>query len=488
MNGPTCNFADCSTLPAAEIANAVAFKRKQWSEVSMAGHEKFNFKDILELDAKIREVGADITHSDDIPVLSTPIVINGRECANRFAILPMEGCDSAPDGSPSDLVRRRYERFFLGGAALVWWEANAVVEEGKANELQMMITDRNVSSFASFMADMKEKSQRKNGYSPVSILQLTHSGRYSRPHGHKAAPIIPQHDPILDPRVGLDGDEDVVSDEYLASLPEKYAHSAVLAREAGFDGVDVKACHRYLLSELLASHTRGGIYGGSFENRTRLIREIIRAIRKAVGDDFIIASRFNVFDAHPYPYGFGVDKGDMWKFDPSEPVALVRMMIDEGVSLLSNSAGNPYYIYPQVTRPFDLSSMGIPTPDEHPLESISRLFDFTECIQRAAGDVPVIGNGYTWLRDFIPYIAASNIERGRCSMVGLGRCAIAYPDAPKDVISGKGMDRGKCCITCSKCTQIMRDHGTTGCVVRDSGIYAPLYRRFRAEAEERENG
>lgn len=454
----------------------------------MSGHEKFSFSTLEEIKKKAIALGTDIRFSDDLGILSAPLKVHGKIVANRFAILPMEGCDSERDGSPSALVARRYERFFLGGAGLVWWEANAVTEEGRANELQMMLTDDNLVRFRSLLAGLKKKANDKNGYVPVSVLQLTHSGRYSRPLGHKAQPIIPQHDPILDPRVGLKGDENVCTDEYLESLVPKYAHSAVLAREAGFDGVDVKACHRYLLSELLASHTREGKYGGSFDNRIRLILEIIRAIKKAVGDDFIIASRFNVFDAHPYPYGFGEDKEDMWRFDPTEPMEFVKRIIEEGVSLLSNSAGNPYYIYPQVTRPFDQSSMGIPTPSEHPLESISRLFSFTAEIQKAAGNIPVIGNGYTWLREFLPYAAAANIEDGRCSMVGLGREAIAYPDAPHDVLINGAMNKSKCCITCSKCTQIMRDHGTTGCVVRDSKIYAPLYKKFREEAEERENG
>lgn len=454
----------------------------------MSGHEKFCFKSSDDLLRKISDLGVGIPFSGDTSILSSPLLINGKKCQNRFAILPMEGCDSNLDGSPSDLVRRRYARFFEGGASLVWWEANAVVPEGRANEHQMMITDNNAESFASLLSDVGQKALEKNGYKPVSILQLTHSGRYSRPKGHAAAPIVPQHDPILDPRVGLKGDEEVVSDEYLESLVERYVHSALLAKQAGFDGVDVKACHRYLLSELLASHTRSGRYGGSFENRTRLILDIIRAIRKEVGSDFIVACRFNVFDAHPYPYGFGEDVNDFWKFDPSEPMAFVKAVVAEGVSLLSNSAGNPYYIYPQVTRPFDTSSMGIPTPDEHPLESIARLFSFTEKVQQAAGDVPVIGNGYTWLRQFIPQVAAANITLSRCSMVGLGREAIAYPDCVRDILVSGGMDSRKCCITCSKCTQIMRDHGMTGCVVRDADVYAPLYRQARKEAEERENG
>ena len=166
---------------------------------------------------------------------------------------------------------------------------------------------------------------------------------------------------------------------------------------------------------------------------------------------------------------------------------LVKDMVKAGVGLLSNSGGNPYYIYPQVTRPFDKSSYGIPTPEEHPLESIRRLFYLTSVVQEAAGDVPVVGNGYSWLRNFLPYAAAANINDGRCRFVGLGRESFAYPDAPADVLEKGAMDPGKCCITCSLCTQIMRDHGTTGCVIRNNKVYMPIYKKFNAEAVEREH-
>jgi 2,4-dienoyl-CoA reductase-like NADH-dependent reductase (Old Yellow Enzyme family) len=297
--------------------------------------------------------------------------------------------------------------------------------------------------------------------------------------------IIPQHDPILGARGGIDETYPLVTDAYLESLIPRYVEAAKLAREAGFDGVDVKACHRYLLSELLASYNREGRYGGSFENRIRLLFEIIAAIKAELDDDFIIACRFNVFDAHPYPYGFGCDKDDMWKYNPAEPLTLVRRLCEAGVELLSNSAGNPYYIYPQVTRPFDTSSSGVPVPDEHPLESIARLFMFTRGVQQAAGDIPVVGNGYTWLRQFIPYAGAANLADKSCGFVGIGRGAFAYPDTPRDVLGGKGMQPDKCCIACSKCTQIMRDHGSTGCVIRDSEIYAPLFKKYREEAAAR---
>ncbi len=455
----------------------------------MAAHEKFHYKSLEEIEAEARALHTDLKFTTDLSPLAKSVKVGARTAPNSFAVLPMEGCDSNPDGSPTELVTRRYTRFAAGGSGLLWWEACAVVNEGRANELSMMITRDNVGSFAQLVKTTLQAAADTNGsgHRPLNILQLTHSGRYSRPVGHAAAPIVPQHDPILDPRVGLAPDAPVVTDAYLDDLIGKYVQSALLAQEAGFDGVDLKACHRYLVSELLASHTREGKYGGSFENRTRFLREVLKAVRAAVDKDFIVACRFNVFDAHPYPYGFGCDHEDMWKFDPTEPMALVKMLCENGINLLSNSAGNPYYIYPQVTRPFDLSSMGIPTPEEHPLESCARLFDFTRQIQAAAGSVPVVGNGYSWLRQFAPNVGAANLADGSCSFVGLGRSSFAYPDGPRDVLTKGAMDPAKCCITCSKCTQIMRDHGRTGCVVRDAKVYAPLYKEARADAERRES-
>ena len=444
----------------------------------MAEFEKFNFKSLEQFKEKILELGIDMDVSGNWDALGKKVNINGFMAPNSMAVLPMEGCDGLPDGSPSDLTCRRYKRFSEGGAGLIWFEACAVTIEGRANPLQIYIQEGNKDKFRQLVAMCRECAQKTNGYQPVTILQLTHSGRYSRPFDN-GAPMVAQHDPLLDPLVGITGNYPVVTDTYLEALQEKYVQAALLAKEAGFDGVDIKACHRYLVSELLASHTREGKFGGSFENRTRFLLEVIRKIRKATGEKFIIASRFNVFDSHPYPYGWGVNHENEWIPDLEEPLELVRLMVQNGVNLLSNSAGNPYYRFPQVTRPFDLPVIGGEVPTEHPLESVSRLIHFTEEIQKAAGEVPVIGNGYSWLREYIPYVGAANLQKGRCTMVGLGRQGFAYPDAPRDILINGGMKPEKCCITCSKCTQIMRDHGKTGCVIRDSEVYALLYQEAR---------
>lgn len=452
----------------------------------MAKHEPFRFESVEQLEKKIEELGVKISLHHDLSPLGRAVKVGNYTAPNALAILPMEGCDSNGDGSPSALVERRYLRLAEGGAGLIWWEACAVVPEGRANPLQMMLTKENAHQFSALVEKVNKRAENANGHRPVQLLQLTHSGRYSRPEGHRPMPLIPQHDPILDPCVGIDATGPVVSDGYLESLVERYVATAKLAKEVGFQGVDIKACHRYLISELLASHQREGKYGGSFENRTRLLLEIITEIRRALGPDMLIASRFNVFDAHPYPYGFGEDTTDFLRQDTTEPLALVKLLTESGVGLLSNSAGNPYYIYPQVTRPFDQSSMGIPVPGEHPLESVARLFLFTRQVQQAAGSVPVVGNGYTWLRQFLPYAGAANLLDGSCGFVGIGRQAFAYPNTPRDILLEGKMNPQQCCVACSKCTQIMRDHGCTGCVVRDAAVYAPLYKQARQQADQRE--
>jgi 2,4-dienoyl-CoA reductase (NADPH2) len=295
----------------------------------LGSFEKFNFDSYEAIEHKIRELGVGIKLSSDLSPISRPVKIGSKIAPNSMAILPMEGCDSNPDGSPSDLVTRRYNRFNSGGAGLIWYEACAVVHKGKANPLHMYLNRANAGAFAALIKENCAETAKSYGsdHNPVRIIQLTHAGRYARPD-HAPEPIIAYHDPLLDLRSGIDKNYPLVTDEFLDELQEDFVQSAILARDAGFDGVDIKACHRYLVSELLASHTRAGKYGGSFENRTRFLVETIRNIRKAVGDDFIIASRFNAFDAHPYPYGFGADKDDDTKPDMAEPLALTKLLVE----------------------------------------------------------------------------------------------------------------------------------------------------------------
>ena len=182
----------------------------------MSVHEKFGFRNLDEIRGKTSSLGLDIRFDEDISVLASPVRVGHLTSPNRFAVLPMEGCDSETDGSPSKLVYDRYLKYADGGYGLIWFEANAVVPEGRANELQMMLTASNVGRFRDLVSKVDELSMKKHGFRPVNILQLTHSGRYSRPEGHLARPLVPQHDPYLDK-----GNEVIVSDEYLDSLVQR---------------------------------------------------------------------------------------------------------------------------------------------------------------------------------------------------------------------------------------------------------------------------
>lgn len=451
----------------------------------MAKFEKFNYPTYNNLERRIQELGVDIGLTQDLSPLHKQIRVGNHYTPNAIAILPMEGCDSNPDGSPNEFVLRRYTRLARGGAGLIWVEACAVVPWGKANPLQMSINKGNVGAFADMIKLIHREAADSMGanHRPVVILQLTHSGRYSKPQG-VPKPIIGHHDPYLDARVGVLPEQKPITDEQLQALQDDYVTSALLAKEAGFDGVDIKSCHRYLVSELLSGFTReNSIYGGSFENRTRFLLETVSKVKRAMGDNFILACRLNVYDAHPYPYGWGVSKENFEQDDISEPIMLVKLLSKAGVNLLSNSGGNPYYLNPQVTRPLDNTLVDLPLPEEHPLESTARLFRFTRTIQNEERSIVVIGNGYSWLRRYSCYAGAYNIQNGFAGMMGYGRMAFAYPDAAKDILTKGHLIPEKECIACSKCTQIMRDSGLrTGCVIRDGERYLPIYIAGRAEA------
>ena len=444
-------------------------------------HEPFHFRSLQQLRDRIADLNLELKASDDLSPLFEPAVVEGLRLANRLVVLPMEGCDARPDGSPAELTFRRYRRFAAGGAGLLWFEATAVVEEGRANPRQLWLHPGSAAAFASLVENSHRAAREALGEShrPFLVLQLTHSGRYSRP-GRNPAPIIAHHSPYLDPLQQLPPDYPLISDQELEQLEDRYVEAAALAQRAGFDAVDIKACHRYLISELHASFTRNGRYGGTFENRSRFLRNVVAKIRESV-PGLPVTSRMNVYDAMSYPYGFGVDREDPSKPDLEEPVALVRSLRSMGASLVNITIGNPYY-NPHVNRPFDLPTTGGAIPRESPLVGVARFVDIVRRIQRKFPDMLVVGGGYSWLRQFFPNVAAAGVRDGWVSLVGLGRMAFAYPDFARDLARGRQLDPERVCVACSACTQIMRDGGRSGCVPRDAEIYEPIYRAGRAEA------
>ncbi|MBQ4509810.1 MAG: flavin oxidoreductase/NADH oxidase [Clostridia bacterium] len=411
-------------------------------------------------------------YSEDISCLAKEIKVGSKTAHNRIVYQAMEGCDGTYDGAPDELTKRRYLRFARGGAGIIWFEATAVKGEGRANPRQMYLTDKTRDDFARIVNDIKEECVKANGFEPLVIVQLTHSGRYSKPEG-VPAPLIAYNNPIFEKDNPIDKSR-IVTDDYLDSLKEALVWGAGEAKKLGFDGADIKSCHRYLLSELLSAYNREGRYGGSFENRTRLLSEAVKDAKILTGNDFIITSRLNIYDGFEYPYGFGVDEGCGITPNLTEAKMLAKKLEANGIDLLDFTMGNPYF-NPHVNRPY--SKGGYEAP-EHPMYGVHRMLEGISEVKKEIG-VPVISSGISFLGSASANVCAGYINEGKFDFAGYGRETLAYPDCANAITSGNNLDPKKLCICCSKCTEIMRKPGgTPGCVIRDGEVYMPLYKQL----------
>lgn len=409
-----------------------------------------------------------IPYSESLDVLANELVLGGRVIPNRICYQPMEGCDGTREGAPGELTVRRYLRFAKGGAGLIWFEATAIVPEGRANPRQMYLSEQTFDAFARLVSDIKETSLKECGYEPIIVCQLTHSGRWSKPNG-TPMPIIAYNKPIFE-KSGPLPKECIASDEYLDTLPDFYAKSTILAKRAGFDGVDIKACHGYLLSELLNSYLREGKYGGSFENRTRLFFNATEAAR-AVAGDMIIGSRFNAYDGYAHPYGMG-DSGTPGVPDLTEASEIAKGLATRGATLLNVTMGCPY-TNNEVNRPTILAK------EEPPYLSIERMLHGAKAVKLAAPGCAVVSSGLSFLAAHSANVAAGGIENGYFDLAGFGRLNFSYPELAKDIINDGKMKTDKLCLTCGKCTELMRSGLTPGCVIYDKEVYGTLYNEMK---------
>lgn len=458
------------------------------------------------LRARLGELGLELPCDDlalaapDSP-LAAPLALGevggvARSVANRFVVQPMEGWDGTTEGLPSELTERRWRNFGRSGAALVWGgEAVAVVREGRANPHQLVIDDDTAPALGRLRA-LLVAGARAAGVEPVVGLQLTHSGRWSRPSAAGRAPRVAFRHPILDPRSGVADDAAVLSDAELAELVGHFARAAHLAQQQGFDFVDVKHCHGYLLHELLAARHRGGAYGGAaLAARTRFLHEVIAAVRDAA-PGLAIGVRLSAFDlvphrpsaaapggapgalgpgvpedhALPYDLAFGLDPDDPARIDLSEPVALLRDLVALGVRLVNVTAGSPYYV-PHVQRPALFPPSDGYAPPEDPLAGVVRLLDVARRVKAAVPEAIVVSSGWTYLQEFVPHVAQACVRAGWCDAVGLGRLVLSYPELPADVLAGRPLDRKRICRTFSDCTTAPRNGMVSGCFPLD-----PFYR------------
>ena len=442
-----------------------------------------------------------LTREQDSP-LARPWRVGSLEVGNRWCIHPMEGWDAQADGSPTEKTLRRWQNFGASGAKLIWGgEAAAVRIDGRANPHQTLALGSNQEGLSALLKELQDAHREHFGQLDDLLvgLQLTHSGRFSRPHSKQLEPRIAYHHPLLDEKFQIDpNDESVVwSDEDLEQLIEDYVAAAEVAQRVGFQFVDIKACHGYLLHEFLSARSRPGKFGGDFSGRTQLLREIIERVTERC-PDLMIGVRLSVFDTPPfvtsrevgrpmsfehllpYQYGFGLNPADPLEWDWEEPFQLVSQLQQLGVVMINISCGSPYY-NPHLQRPAIFPPSDGYQPPEDPLIAVVRQIQAVRCFKEAFPKLPLVGSGYSYLQDYLPHVAQAVVRAGWVDAVGLGRMVLSYPGLPHDTLAEGKLQRKRLCRTFSDCTTAPRHGLVSGCFPLDE-----YYKRLPAAEQLRQ--
>jgi 2,4-dienoyl-CoA reductase-like NADH-dependent reductase (Old Yellow Enzyme family) len=418
-----------------------------------------------------------------------PFTDGAVQVGNRFCVLPMEGWDGTSDGEPSDLTRRRWQRFGASGAKLIWGgEAVAVRHDGRANPNQLMLSERTEPALAALRERLVSAHRERFGANADGDLylglQLTHSGRFARPNvWNRPEPQAAQHNPVLDAR--FPGGVGVMTDDDIDRLVDDFIAAARRAHAIGFQFVDIKHCHGYFGHELLSARARGGKYGGTLENRARFLFAVADGIRAAV-PGLGIGVRLSAIDSVPfrrtsdgpgepempardYRYGFGVADDASLDGALAESRALLGLMQARGIRWVCITAGSPYYC-PHMVRPALFPPIDGYEPPEDPLHGVARQIRVTAQLKSEFPDLVFVGSAYTYLQEWLPHVAQYTLRHDMADFIGLGRMMVSYPDLAADVLAGRPLTRKLVCRTFSDCTTGPRLGLVSGCYPLD-----PLY-------------
>jgi NADPH2 dehydrogenase len=418
--------------------------------------------------------------------LAQPFVKGDVRVGNRFCVLPMEGWDGTRDGEPSDLTRRRWRRFGAGGAKLIWGgEAVAVRHDGRANPNQLLLTNATEPALAALRDDLVNAHRERFGANADSDLylglQLTHSGRFSRPNvWNRPEPLAAYAHPYLDKR--FPGGVPTMSDADIDRLIDDFIVAARRAYAIGFQFIDIKHCHGYFGHELLSARDRSGKYGGSLENRTRFLFTVADRVRSEV-PGLGLGVRLSVIDSVPfrktidgpgepevapvdYRDGFGVFDDACLDRALDDGRALLGMLQARDIRWICLTAGSPYYC-PHVVRPALFPPIDGYEPPEDPLRGVARQIRVTATLKAEFPDLVFVGSGYSYLQEWLPNVGQYTVRHGMTDFVGLGRMMLSYPGLAADVTEGRPLARKLLCRTFSDCTTGPRMGLVSGCYPLD---------------------
>ncbi|MBT8138774.1 MAG: FAD-dependent oxidoreductase [Gammaproteobacteria bacterium] len=371
------------------------------------------------------------------PLLKSPITIRGMTLRNRFMLAAMGSNFAEEDGSCGERIQAYYENHARGGTGLIMLETTSIAWPAAASMPNMV-----GFSNESFLPGLTQVVERVHKHGAKIAAQLNHSGKVSQedivagrplwiPHPLEKHPsdmmsvLTPEEMGNFIKMAGPDGKGPryhVMTKDDIQTLVGQFVSAARLAKKAGFDAVQLHAGHGYIISSFLspAVNQREDEYGGSRENRARLLVEVIQAVRSEVGEDFPILVRM---DANEYRIDGGIT--------PDDFIVSAKLAEQAGADAIDVSA------YGNVAKSIAFT--------EAPLVHEPGGFLPFAKKAKAALSIPIIAVGRLELDE-----AEQGLSAGDFDIVAMGRKLLADPELPGKIMADRSAAI-RPCIYCYIC-------------------------------------
>ena len=351
-------------------------------------------------------------------LLCQPFKMGGMTLKNRMVMPPMVVRYATADGYITDRTKDYYEARARGGAGLLIQEATYVHPMG-----QILANEPGISD-DKYIPRLRELTRVVHQHGARIAIQLVHGGRAALlPEGVQPfgpSPIAAAGRAVPKEMTGVE----------IAEVVKYFAEAAIRAKRAGYDGVEVHGAHNYLIDQFIspASNRRKDEYGGSIENRARLLVQVIKAVREATGDGFPVWCRINGKE-------FGVQGGET--LEDAKEVA--RMAESAGAIAIHVSAFGP-------ASPINLTT---------PVFTPAVIAELASGI-KASVSIPVIAVGR-----MTPEAGEELLSQGKVDLIAFGRALFADPELPNKICAGR-LEEIRPCILCFRCRDDMLSKTVVG--------------------------
>lgn len=353
-----------------------------------------------------------------IDLLKSPLKLPcGAVLPNRLGKAAMtEGL--APGGVPGEALIRLYSEWAKSGCGLLL-TGNVIIDRHHLERPGNVVIDEEPD--AALRAGLSAMSAAAKSGGAAVWMQISHAGRQT-PYRVNKTPKAPSAVPLPLPGKFW-GDPVPLTEAEIEDLIAAHARAARVARETGFDGVQIHAAHGYLISQFLSprANHREDAWGGPLENRARILMEAVKACRAAVGPDFPISVKLNSADFQKGAFAF------------EDSLTVAGWLAEAGVDLLEISGGT--YEQPRM-----VGTDGLAAPDQPKAASTrareAYFLDFARAMLKAKTPPLMVTGGFRSMESM-----AEALEEG-VSVIGVGRPLCADPDTTLDLLaSGKALDR-----------------------------------------------